>query len=229
MREILKTALDGFSINDQALDRLCLYYDLVIDWNKHTNLTAVTEPGEFVNKHIIDSLYPTKFLEFNGSLADIGTGAGFPGLPLKILNLDIDLCLADASAKRVDFLRHCCTELGLEAQILHARAEDMGRGIYREGFAAVTTRAVASLSVISEYCLPLLSLGGVFAALKGPSGNQEALEAGNSIKLLGGEIQQIHNYSLPTGDERSLIVIAKINPTPEKYPRRAGVPAKKPL
>ena len=220
----------GFPYSSQTLDKLLGYYDLLVRWNKHTNLTSLTEPEEYIYKHIYDSLYPAKFLPTKGvKIVDVGTGAGFPGLPLKLVYPSLDLCLVDSASKRVEFLRHVCSSLGVEAEIIHSRAEDLGRGPHRETFQIVAVRAVATLAIISEYCLPLLQVGGVFAALKGPGAEQEATDAGNAIALLGGTIRDIHSYNLPLGDQRTLVVIEKTTPTPEKFPRRAGMPTKKPL
>lgn len=230
MRTELETALlrAGFSCPPATIEKMVEFYELLIQWNRKANLTALTEPEDFINKHILDSLYPARFLG-EGTLADVGTGAGFPGLPLKLFMPQVRLTLVEAAAKKVAFLEHCTSSLAVEAEIVHGRAEELGRSLARESFVYATARAVAALSVICEYCLPLLRVGGRLLALKGPSSEGEVKSAAGAIELLGGELTEIVNYNLPNGDPRSLIVIEKVLPTPAKYPRRPGVPAKKPL
>lgn len=232
MRADLKRELTicGIPWSSEVVDKLCAYYEAISKWNLHTNLTTITEPRDFVIKHICDSVYPLNYYDFaNSPLIDVGSGAGFPGLPLKIFRPDLNVCLLEASAKRVAFLRHCCAQLALEVDIRHGRAEELGRGWGRGKFDIAVTRAVASLAVISEYCLPLLHTGGSFLAYKGPGSREEVEKAEGAIALLGGTIKAIHSYRLPSGDERSLIIVEKTNLTPAKYPRRPGHPAKKPL
>lgn len=230
MRIELERALHkaGFSCPAQVPGKLALYYELLVDWNSKTNLTALTEPDDYINKHILDSLYPARHLQ-TGALVDVGTGAGFPGLPLKLLLPQIQLTLVEASAKKVAFLEHCLKSLDVEAKVYHGRAEELGRMSHRESFNFAITRAVATLSVICEYCLPLLTLGGTLLALKGPGGEEEVKSAAGALKLLGGTVGDIFRYQLPNGDQRSLILIEKVQLTPNKYPRRSGMPAKKPL
>jgi len=233
MRTKLKQVLaaNAFPCDDLSLDKLCHYYALLSEWNQHTNLTALTGPSDFIYKHVCDSLFPAKFFDFSAgtSLVDVGTGAGFPGLPLKIIYPRIQLTLVEAAAKKAAFLRHCCSELAVEAAILCQRAETLGQDKERGSYALAITRAVAPLAVVCEYCLPLLSMGGSCLAMKGPAGPAEAAAAANACKKMGGRVRQIQLYRLPRGDERSLIVIDKIGATPAAYPRRPGIPAKKPL
>lgn len=231
MRTELEHILQEFGIlpSSDVLDKLERYYELLITWNEHTNLTALTESQDYIYKHIFDSLYPARFFHFRGSLIDVGTGAGFPGLPLKIAYPEIHLHLLEAAAKRVDFLKHCCTSLDIAAEIYHTRAEELGRGPGRGQYDVAVARAVAALPVLCEYCLPLLRTGGVFLAMKGPGGKEEAASAINAVNTLGGSVKAIQEYSLPTKDERCLIIIEKLYPTPDKYPRRPGAPAKRPL
>lgn len=232
MRTELEQVLaeNGFSCSSLSLDKLCQYYQLLAAWNKKVNLTALIEPRDFIYKHICDSLFPAQFFPLSASaLLDIGSGAGFPGLPLKICFPEIKLVLVEAAAKKAAFLRHCCQELALEADVIWERAENLGQGRMRETCDLTITRAVASLAVVCEYCLPLLALGGCCLAMKGPGGAEEAAAAENALRLLGGRLRQVYFYRLPPGDQRSLIVIEKIASTPPVYPRRPGIPAKKPL
>jgi 16S rRNA (guanine527-N7)-methyltransferase len=229
--ELAAVLADNFPCTHSCLDKLCQYYDILLEWNAKINLTALTEPKDFIYKHVCDSLLPGKFFPISSaqSLLDLGTGAGFPGLPLKLLYPQIQLTLMEAAAKKAAFLRHCCQELAVEANILWDRAESLGQGSRRESFPLITTRAVASLAVVCEYCLPLLEIGGFFLALKGPGGSHEAEDSQRALELLGGKLNQVYFYSLPTGEQRSLVVVEKILPTPAQYPRRPGVPTKKPL
>lgn len=230
--ELNKVLADqAFPSDDLSLAKLCRYYELLSEWNQHTNLTALTQPSDFIYKHVCDSLYPAKFYDFAAglSLVDVGTGAGFPGLPLKIIYPSINLTLVEAAAKKAAFLRHCCNELAVEATITCQRAETLGQDKGRGSYSLAITRAVAPLAVVCEYCLPLLSLGGSCLAMKGPAGPAEAAAAAQACNKLGGRVRQIHLYRLPSGDERSLIVVDKIGATPAAYPRRPGIPAKKPL
>lgn len=227
MRELTRC---GIPWSSEVVDKLSAYYAVMSKWNLHTNLTTITEPRDFIIKHICDSVYPLHYYDFaNKTLIDVGSGAGFPGLPLKIFCPDLNLYLLDASAKRVAFLRHCCAQLALNVEIQHGRAEELGRDWGRERFDIAVTRAVANLAVISEYCLPLLRIGGSFLAYKGPGSREEVERAERAVALLGGAIKGTHSYRLPSGDERSLIIVEKTNLTPAQYPRRPGHPVKKPL
>lgn len=230
MRTELETALHqaDFACPPSTIEKMAKFYELLIQWNRRTNLTALTEPDDFINKHILDSLYPARFLG-KGTLVDVGTGAGFPGLPLKLFLPQLQLTLVEASAKKVAFLEHCASALAVEAEIVHSRAEELGRTSARESYNYAITRAVANLAVVCEYCLPLLAVGGRLLALKGPGGEEEVKSAAAALELLGGKLEEIVHYNLPSGDQRSLILIGKVRPTSEKYPRRPGVPAKKPL
>lgn len=227
--ELEKALLDaGLIYPSDYPDKILEYYQLLIRWNQKTNLTTLTEPQDFIYKHILDSLYPAKFLA-PGTLVDVGSGAGFPGLPLKMLQPMLMLTMLEASAKKVAFLEHCSRELAVEAEIIHGRAEEFGRTSARESFDFATVRAVGPLAIICEYCLPLLKKGGVLIAFKGPGGEAELGTAKVAIDSLGGSIQEILNYKLPMGDQRSLIMIEKVRATPNRFPRRPGIPAKKPL
>lgn len=219
----------GLAQREEGTEKLALYYKLLLDWNNRANLTAITTPEDFLIKHVADSLWLIKLASLSGSLADVGTGAGFPGLLLKISNPQLSLTLIDSSAKRVNFLRYCCQELAIEAEIIEERVENLGRFALRERFDWVVARALAQLPVLAEYCLPLVNLGGVFVAYKGPQYSRELEDAAKAVNLLGGRYERFEKFVLPDGGQRTLIFIRKKSATPAKYPRRAGLPTKRPL
>ncbi|MCR5615612.1 MAG: 16S rRNA (guanine(527)-N(7))-methyltransferase RsmG [Saccharofermentans sp.] len=216
-----------------------IYASMLREKNKVMNLTAVDDDQGIAMKHFIDSLTLCSYIreeeEKAGGktirLADVGTGAGFPGLPLKISMPELDVTLMDSLAKRLNFLGEVVERLGLEkVSLVHTRAEDGGRDKkYREKYDVVTARAVARLPVLAEYCLPFVKVGGVFLAMKGHA-EEEVQDAGKAIATLGGTIEKTDTFTLPGTDmERTVVVIRKIRPTPPKYPRKAGTPAKEPL
>ena len=218
----------GLELNDTQLDKFEHFYQMVIEQNKVMNLTTITEPNEFAIKHVIDSLsaWDEKFFRGVKRLADIGTGAGFPAIPLKIFLPQLQLCLIDSLAKRVDFLKRVVAELELnDVEIFHGRAEELTRQkIFREQFDIVTSRAVARLNVLSEYCLPFVKVGGYFIALKGKSFCEELDEAQSTIKILGGGEVVVRAIKLPTlDDSRAVIYINKKFSTPAKFPRRENL------
>jgi len=224
----------GLALSDVQLDQFDRYADALIAWNEHTNLTAITDRRAIVIRHFLDSLVLAQvWRDVNppASLADIGTGAGFPGLPLKILWPELRLLLVESIGKKTAFLTHMADLLHLtDVEISTARAEDVGRNTrYREQFAVVTGRAVAALNVLSEYCLPLCNIGGTFVAPKSLAGTVEVDAAQTAIKTLGGHVERTFDVALPDVDPRTLIVIRKIAPTPDRYPRRAGIVQKRPL
>lgn len=236
MKEILK---DGFSkmniaFDDSMCEKLVKYKDILIEANKNMNLTAITEPNEIAVKHFLDSASLLSVLDIpaGARVIDVGTGAGFPGMVLKILRPDISLTLLDAQKKRVEFLKECGAALGLEGiQYIHARAEDAAKkeGM-RESYHLCTSRAVAKMSTLSEYCLPLTAVGGVFAALKGPAAAQEINDAQNAIKTLGGGSVRLENILLPSSDlSHTVVLVDKTFPTPTKYPRSGNKPSSNPL
>lgn len=219
-------------VNGGHIERFDRYAEMLVSYNEKVNLTALTSPDDIAEKHFIDSILP--FLHFplkeGASVIDVGTGAGFPSCPLKIIRDDILLTLVDSLNKRVNFLSMLSDALSLEAECIHARAEELGRNSdYRERFDVATARAVANLPILCEYCMPFVKVGGYFVALKGSRGAEEAKEAYTAIKTLGGKLQEVYEYSLPSGDSRTLIVVKKISQTPPKYPRNKGVMTKKPL
>ncbi len=224
----------GILLSEEQLAQFDCYYRLLLEWNEKMNLTAITEAGEVAVKHMVDSLtaYDEKLFFEGASLLDVGTGAGFPGIPLKIFCPKLKLTLMDSLNKRVKFLQAVTEELGLkEVSCVHARAEEGARNkAYREGFDIVTSRAVARLPVLAEYCLPFVKKKGVFLALKGMQFAEEAEEAKKAIRILGGELEEIRSVKLPGLDDvRAVICIRKTGKTPKEYPRKAGTPAKKPI
>lgn len=210
------------------------YYRLLEEANKSINLTAITDEREVAIKHFLDSLTCQAAAGLGDGLqvADIGTGAGFPGLPLKIYRPGIILTLVESLEKRVKFLKNVVTALSLgKTGVIHARAEDFCRdGEHRERYDLAVARAVAGLPVLLEYCLPAVKEGGLFVAMKGPKVEDEIKAAGNALAILGGSLEDVINLRLPlAGDERNLVVVRKISHTPANYPRRAGMPQKRPL
>lgn len=221
------------NLSDEKCEMFIRYYNMLVEWNSKINLTAITDYKEVVIKHFIDSLSIVNIVDINGpnSLVDVGTGAGFPGIPLKIVFPSLEVVLVDSLDKRVKFLNHVIRELGLKnIKAIHARAEEFGHTKYREKFDFCVTRAVSNLSVISEYCLPLVKIGGYFIPYKSREVKQEIEDYEIAIEELGGVIDDVSIFELPDTDiTRSLILIYKDVETDKKYPRRNGLPQKKPL
>lgn len=229
--EGLKKGLRAFGIEptEEMCARFSAYEKLLVAWNEKMNLTAITDHDGVVNKHFVDSISCQSLLPEGASVADVGTGAGFPGLPLKIVRPDLRVTLLDALAKRLTFLDAVTEALGLESvETVHMRAEDAGHSALRESFDAATARAVASLPVLCEYCMPLVKKGGLFLAMKGTEGAAEAKNAEKAIKILGGEIMEIRDVSWQDLSH-TVVVIQKTGQTPTKYPRKAGKPQKSPI
>lgn len=214
-----------------ALEQFETYARLLVEWNEKINLTAITDPSGILYKHFLDSLTLLPLLRpEDDSLIDVGTGAGFPGIPLAIVRPGLRLTLLDSLQKRLVFLDALCKELGLSVSLVHARAEEGGRKPeLREQFAVATARAVASLPVLCEYCLPFVHKGGRFIAMKGPDGTEEAARAEHAVGLLGGRAAAPVRLQLPEAGERQLLVFDKIAATPPKYPRPSAKIAKQPL
>lgn len=216
----------------EQLNQFYEYMNLLLEWNEKINLTAITEPKEIILKHFIDSLTIDSYLKENSTLADVGTGAGFPGIPLKIVRPDLKITLVDSLNKRINFLNEVITKLNLKnITTVHSRIEDFGKDKkYREKFDYVTARAVANLSVLSEYLLPISKVGGKCICMKGSNVQEEIDMGGNAIKILGGKINCINQFKLPESDiSRNIIVLDKIKNTSLKFPRKAGMPSKEPL
>lgn len=210
------------------------YYELLIDWNNRINLTAITDKEEVWLKHFNDSVSIDKIIDMNeiNSVIDVGTGAGFPGIPLKIMYPHIKLTLLDSLDKRIRFLNTVVDELGLsDVTTIHGRAEDIARNVlYREQFDLCVSRAVASLPVLTELCVPFVKVGGCFISYKSEKAKEEIKEADRAITLLGTSLSGVEEFNLSNTDNlRVLIKLDKINSTPDDYPRRAGIPGKKPI
>ena len=217
--------IDAAPVAD-ALDR---YAELLVEYNKKVNLTAITEPEGIEDRHFIDSLLLAAQPEVRGRVVDVGTGAGFPGIVLKLFRPEIELTLMEPTGKRVDFLKYACAELGIEAEFAKERAEEAARKRWRETFDTAVARAVADLPVLAEYCLPLVKVGGVFVAMMGSSAQDEAARGAGAVKKLGGEVAGTRAFTLPDSSARELIFCTKISHTPPAYPRNGGKIAKAPL
>jgi len=237
-KNLLQTACAqvGVEIDAVAAEKLDIYAALLVEWNQKMNLTAITDPTDVVIKHFADSLAAAPLLPDGAfSLIDVGTGAGFPGVPLSILRPDCKLTLLDSLNKRLIFLDAVCKELGISADLVHLRAEEGGRTPpYRDAFDVATARAVGGLPLLCEYCLPYVKVGGRFLALKGPTGEEEATHSASAIQKLGGKTRRVHKFLLPADSrgetaERQIYLIDKVTPTPTAFPRPTAKIAKKPL
>lgn len=214
----------GIEITGEKSEKLLRLYEYMLEYNKNVNLTSITEFEDVVMKHFIDSVLPFSRLKIaeGASFIDVGTGAGFPALPLMIYRPDLKATLCDSLQKRCIYLEKVCAEIGISsdsAEIVHARSEELGRK-RRECYDLATARAVSSMPVLSEYCIPFVKVGGIFAALK--SVNEDMKAAENAIHLLGGEIEMISDYKLPNSDDRRLVIVKKVSSTLEKYPRSSA-------
>lgn len=224
----------GITLNSKQLEQFDKYFSMLIEWNDKINLTAITDEGEVYLKHFYDSLTAAFYYDFSGefSICDVGAGAGFPSIPLKICFPQLKVTIVDSLQKRINFLNELAANLGLQnVAFYHDRAENFGKSKkFRESFDIVTARAVARMSVLSELCLPLVKKNGVFIAMKGANAEEELNNAKVALEVLGGELKQIHSFTLPKEDsERNIIIIDKRRKTPNKYPRKAGTPNKAPI
>ena len=222
----------GINISNEQAEKFYLYTNMLLEWNEKINLTAITEQNEIIQKHFIDSLTINKYVNESASIIDVGTGAGFPGIPLKIVREDISVTLLDALNKRINFLNEVIEQNELtNIETIHARAEEAGKNkALRESFDIATSRAVAPLNVLVEYLLPLVKIGGKCICMKGSNAKEEIENSRKAISILGGKIEKIEELELPNSDiKRTIIVIKKKKNTPAKYPRKAGTPSKMPI
>lgn len=240
MKKLLKIEMEkmGIQLVDKQLEQFLMYYELLMEWNKVMNLTAITEYKEVVQKHFVDSLSIIKVIDKeslqseNISVIDIGTGAGFPGIPIKIIFSGLKITLLDSLNKRIRFLNEVIEKLELEdVETIHGRAEDYAkRDKYREQYNICVSRAVANLSTLSEYSLPFVKVGGNFLSYKAENVEEEMKKSKHAIMLLGGKVEEVIKFNLPDTDiKRAIVKIRKENLTSKKYPRKSGIPSKEPL
>ncbi|GAK41464.1 16S rRNA (guanine(527)-N(7))-methyltransferase RsmG [Paenibacillus urinalis] len=236
IQQQLQDRLDpqGISLTEKQLEQFELYYKELVSWNERMNLTGITEREQVYTKHFYDSVSLSFYVDMNKiqTLADIGSGAGFPGIPLKICYPHLKLTIIDSLNKRINFLQHIVDTLGLtDVELIHGRAEELGRRTgYRDHYDLVTARAVARLAVLNEFCLPFVRKEGIFAAMKGSDPTEELLDAQFSLKELKAKVINTHAFQLPVEESaRHIIVIGKTSSTPKKYPRKPGMPLKMPL
>lgn len=222
----------NIEINDEQIEKFDLYMKLLLEWNEKINLTAITEKDDIILKHFVDSLTILKYVDKRDKIIDIGTGAGFPGIPIKIMNEKANITLLDSLNKRINFLNIVINELKLDNIVaIHGRAEELARNkAHREKYDVAVSRAVANLSTLTEYMLPFVKVGGKCICMKGANVKEEIDKAKNAIKKLGGQIEIVDNFYLSENDnERNIVIIKKIKETEHKYPRKAGIPSKEPL
>lgn len=222
----------GLLLNEKQMNQFYNYMKLLLEWNEKMNLTAITEPKEVILKHFIDSMTIAKYMKKECKLIDVGTGAGFPGIPIKIVREDIKVVLLDSLNKRINFLKQVIEELELtNMEAVHSRVEEYGRNKNkRESFDCATSRAVANLSTLAEYLMPLVKLNGICISMKGPNIEEEIQQSKKAISLLGGKIEKIEKIQLPKSNiDRNIIIIHKEKKTPSKFPRKPGMPSKEPI
>ncbi len=232
MQDILKngSAELGIPLDEKKITQLIKYSHMLVEWNEKMNLTAITDDFSIATKHFLDSLSAISTGYVTGKTIDVGCGAGFPGLVLKIAKPEIKLTLLDSLNKRINFLDAVTNELGIEnVELVHARAEDGARRM-REKFDTVVSRAVANMTVLSELCIPFLKVGGRFLALKGPLADEELKAAQRAIHILGGEVEKVFEANIPYTDlSHKIIIVKKVRHTPMQYPRKAGIVTKNPI
>lgn len=234
--ELMKSAANsvGMEFNEDKYEKFIKYMRLVQEWNEKINLTAITEDDEFIKKHFIDCIkaFKSDQMKEAKNIIDVGTGAGFPGIPIAIMRDDVEVCLLDSLNKRINFLNTVVRELELKNVItIHSRAEDGARRKeLRESFDVATSRAVANMAVLSEYCIPYVKVNGYFIALKGPAIEEELSNAKNAIGTLGGKLKNVIELEIEDTDlKHNIVIVEKVKPCSNVYPRKAGVISKKPL
>ena len=227
-----KAALYGVELDDKALERFDIYARLLVEWNEKINLTAITEPDEIVIKHFVDSLSVFSAIEIpeGARVIDVGTGAGFPGVAMLIARPDLDITLMDSTNKKLNVIRDILENMGLEANVVHKRAEEAGQSKdFRETYDFATARAVSNLRDLSEFCLPFVKVGGTFISMKSAKADEEIEEGKKAIAVLGGRIREKKTFNLEDAGERTVILIEKSSSTPAKYPRPSAKMAKNPI
>lgn len=235
-RELLKNGIEEFGItpNDEMLNNLKIYREILVEWNQVMNLTGIEDEKEVYIKHFLDSISAVKngYIKDGMSIIDVGTGAGFPGMPLRICLKNLKVTLLDSLNKRINFLQEVAKNVGIDdIEYIHGRAEDFGKNEnYREQYDIATARAVAGLPVLMEFCVPFVKVGGYFICLKGPNANLELEESKMAMEVLGVEFIEKINVDLPDSDlNHNILVFKKVKNTPDKYPRKSGKPAKAPI
>ena len=219
-------------LTEEQVEDFFKYMNLLLEWNEKINLTAITDVDDIILKHFIDSMTVLKYIEKDKSIIDVGTGAGFPGIPIAILREDVKITLLDSLNKRINFLNEVCSELKINnIETIHGRAEEAGQNKqYREKYDIAVSRAVANMTTLSEYLIPFVKVGGICICMKGSEIDHELEQAKFAIKELGGKIEKVEKFNLPDSDmERNIVIIKKIKPTPNRYPRKAGMPSKMPI
>lgn len=219
-------------LSEEQYNQFYKYMNILIEWNKKINLTAITEPKEVILKHFVDCLAIAKYIDKNKTIIDVGTGAGFPGIPLKIYRKDLEITLVDSLNKRINFLNEVINQLNLkEIKAIHGRAEELGKNKkYREQFDVATSRAVANLATLSEYLIPFVKNGEKVLFMKTLEVEKELEKAKKAIKVLGGKIENVNKFYLPNSEiGRSVVIVRKEKETPNKFPRKPGTPAKEPI
>lgn len=225
-----KAKLINIELEDKQIEKFYNYMKLLLEWNEKINLTAITEPKEVILKHFIDCATILKYIENNMSIVDVGTGAGFPGIPLNIINSNANYTLVDSLNKRINFLNEVIEKVKLQnINTVHSRIEDFTKN-NKESFDIATSRAVASLNILLEYLLPLVKVGGICICMKGSNAKEEIENASKALEILGGKIEKVEEIILPDSDiERNIVIVRKVKNTPNKYPRKAGMATKEPI
>lgn len=220
----------GIKLPDEQLNEFYEYMQLLLEWNEKMNLTAITDPEEVIKKHFVDSITIKKYIKEENRLIDVGTGAGFPGIPLKIVDKSIKLTLLDSLNKRINFLNEIIEKLNLkEVNTIHSRAEEYAKNKARESYDVAVSRAVADLPILLEYLMPYVKLNGICICMKGPKAQEELERSKKAINILGGKLEKVEKITIDEEMERNLIIIRKIKDTPNKYPRKVGIPTKNPI